>query len=87
MKKTIIAYWVVVLLAFIACLYFVVYVTKAIADEPIDYSWVQRLAEEKVSLMQEIPQLEKDIYEKKKRLEVIECKIDKVDRDATCSFQ
>ena len=93
MKKTIIAYWVVVLIAFIACLYFAVYVTKAIADDSKDFSWATRSLEiidsktaENEMHRANKEEINKIIDENKKAIELEKCKIEKRDKNATCSF-
>ena len=93
MKKTIIAYWVVVLLAFIACLYFAVYVTKAIADDSKDFSWASRSLEiidsktaENEMHRANKAEINKIIDENKKAIELEKCKIEKRDEKAVCEM-
>ncbi len=93
MKKTVIAYWVVVLIAFIACIYVASYVTKAIADDSKDFSWASRSLEiiDSKTAENEMHRVNKEeinkvINENKKAIELEKCKIEKRDKNATCSL-
>ena len=92
MKKTIIAYWIVVLIAFIACIGLVV--NKTIADDSKDFSWASRSLEiidsktaENEMHRANKAEINKIIDENKKAIELEKCKIEKRDKNATCSFQ
>ena len=91
MKKEFIAYWVIILFAFIAYVYFALYVTKVIADDSKDFSWTVRSAEiidEKEAqneiFRQNIEELNKLRYENRKAINAERCKLEKLDKNATC---
>ena len=91
MKKEFIAYWVIILFAFIAYVYFALYVTKVIADDSKDFSWTVRSAEiidEKEAqneiFRQNIEELNKLRYENRKAINAERCKLEKLDKNAVC---
>jgi hypothetical protein len=72
------------LLAFIACIFFVVHFTKAIADDSKDYSWASELMEKREENREvkkvkrvELERLYKEIEAIDKENDLISCKLDK----------